>query len=62
MNTTKVGIPRALFIISITLFGKLLKSWSGNCVVGSYNKTIMDEGSKTCIDEACLPIKIFTDM
>jgi len=61
MNTTKVGIPRALFYYQYYPIWKTFFEELGVEIVLSDHttKSIMDDGSKTCIDEACLPIKIF---
>jgi len=61
MNTTKVGIPRALFYYQYYPLWKTFFEELGAEIVLSdrTTKSIMDEGSKTCVDEACLPIKIF---
>lgn len=57
----KVGIPKGLLYYKYypfleTFFGEL-----GAEIVTSVNtnKVILDEGVKYCVDEACLPIKIF---
>jgi len=53
--------PKLCFIITIFLCGRLFFEELGAEVVvsGNTTKRTMDEGSKTCVDEACLPIKIF---
>ncbi|MDW5299873.1 MAG: acyl-CoA dehydratase activase-related protein [Sedimentibacter sp.] len=57
----KVGIPKGLLYnkyhpFLITFFGEL-----GAEIITSAdtNKDILDEGVKYCVDEACLPVKIF---
>jgi predicted nucleotide-binding protein (sugar kinase/HSP70/actin superfamily) len=61
MNTTKVGIPRALFYYQYyPLWKTFFEELGAEIVLSDYTtKSIMDEGSKTCVDEACLPIKVF---
>jgi predicted nucleotide-binding protein (sugar kinase/HSP70/actin superfamily) len=57
----KVGIPRALFYYQyFPLWKTFFEELGAEIVVsGNTTKKIMDEGSKTCVDEACLPVKIF---
>jgi len=57
----KVGIPRALFYYQyFPLWNTFFEELGAEVVVsGNTTKKIMDEGAKTCVDEACLPIKIF---
>lgn len=59
--SARIGIPRSLFyykFISLweTFFGEL----GAEVVVSDpTNKRILDDGVKACVDEACLPIKLF---
>ncbi|OPZ89776.1 MAG: 2-hydroxyglutaryl-CoA dehydratase, D-component [Firmicutes bacterium ADurb.Bin419] len=57
----KVGIPRALFYYQyFPLWNTFFEELGAEVVVsGNTSKKIIDNGSKTCVDEACLPIKIF---
>lgn len=57
----KVGIPRALFYYYyFPLWKTFLEELGAEIVVsGNTTKKIIDDGSKTCVDEACLPIKVF---
>ncbi|MFZ5989253.1 MAG: acyl-CoA dehydratase activase-related protein [Bacillota bacterium] len=57
----KVGIPRALFYYQYYPMWKTFFEELGAEVVLSDNTTkkIMDDGVKSSVDEACLPIKIF---
>ncbi|MGI6669011.1 MAG: acyl-CoA dehydratase activase-related protein [Acetivibrionales bacterium] len=57
----KIGIPRSLFYYKFMPFWEVFFTELGNVVVvsGPTNKQILDNGVKACIDEACLPIKVF---
>ena len=57
----KVGIPRALFFYNyFPLWNTFFEELGAEVVVsGNTTKKIIDDGSKTCVDEACLPIKVF---
>ncbi len=57
----RVGIPKALFYYYyFPLWKTFFEELGAEVVVsGNTTKRTMDEGSKTCVDEACLPIKIF---
>lgn len=57
----KVGIPRALFYYQyFPLWNTFFEELGAEVVVsGNTSKKTIDNGSKTCVDEACLPIKIF---
>lgn len=57
----KVGIPRALFYYQyFPLWRTFFEELGAEIVVsGNTTKRIIDDGSKTCVDEACLPLKIF---
>ena len=57
----KVGIPRSLFYYRFAPFWESFFPALGAEVVISdrTNKRILDDGVKSCVDEACLPIKLF---
>ncbi|MEA5094334.1 MAG: acyl-CoA dehydratase activase-related protein [Sedimentibacter saalensis] len=57
----KVGIPKGLLYCKYNDFLTVFFSELGAEVVTSEdtNKEILDEGVKYCVDEACLPVKIF---
>lgn len=57
----KVGMPRALFFYEYYPFWKTFFEELGAKVIISERttKTILDEGVRVCIDEACLPVKVF---
>lgn len=57
----RVGIPRALFYYKhYILWETFFKELDVEVIVSEHtNKEILDNGVKTCIDEACLPIKTF---
>lgn len=57
----KVGIPRSLFYYKFAVFWESFFPALGAEVVVSdqTNKRILDDGVKFCVDEACLPIKLF---
>ncbi len=57
----KVGIPRSLFYYKFAVFWESFFPALGADVVVSdqTNKRILDDGVKFCVDEACLPIKLF---
>lgn len=57
----KVGIPNGLLNYKYSAFLEKFFSELGADIVRSpdTNKTILDEGVKNCVNEACLPIKIF---
>ncbi len=57
----KVGIPRALFYYQyFPLWNTFFEELGAEVVVsGNTSKKIIDNGAKTCVDEACLPIKVF---
>lgn len=59
--TVKVGIPRGLFYYRYYPLWKTFLTELGAEVIVSdcTNKRILDNGVKTCVDEACLPVKIF---
>lgn len=57
----KVGIPKGLLNYKYSIFLEKFFSELGADIVTSpnTNKAILDEGVKHCVNEACLPIKIF---
>lgn len=57
----KIGFPKGLLYCDYSPFFSTFFTELGCSVVSSpdTNKTILDLGVKHCIDEACLPIKIF---
>jgi predicted nucleotide-binding protein (sugar kinase/HSP70/actin superfamily) len=57
----KVGIPKGLLYYKYHPFLQTFFSELGAEIITSTdtNKRVLDEGVKYCVDEACLPIKIF---
>ncbi len=57
----KLGIPRSLFYYRFYYLWETFFSELGVEVIVSdtTNKRILDDGVKACVDEACLPIKLF---
>jgi len=57
----RIGIPKALFYYQFYPFWKNLFEQLGYKVVlsSSTNKEILKRGIELCVDDACLPIKIF---
>ena len=57
----KIGIPRSLFYFRFIPLWKTFFNFLGAEVVVSEatNKRILEEGVKACVDEACLPVKLF---
>lgn len=57
----KVGIPKGLLYCKYHPFIETFFTELGSEIICSpdTNKEILDEGVKFCVDEACLPIKIF---
>ncbi len=57
----KIGIPRSLYYYKFAAFWESFFPALGAEVVVSdrTNKRILDDGVKSCVDEACLPIKLF---
>lgn len=57
----KIGIPRALLYYYYFPLWKTFYEELGYEIILSpkTNKSILDLGVKTCVDEACLPIKVF---
>lgn len=56
-----VGIPRGLFFYEYFPLWKVFFEELGvEAVVSDHtSKTILDAGCKSCVDEACLPVKVF---
>ena len=61
MLVKKVGIPRGLFYYKyFPLWKTFLEELGAEIVVSDYtSKKILDVGVKTCVDEICLPMKIY---
>jgi len=57
----KVGIPRGLFYYRyFPLWKTFLEELGAEITVSdATNKKILDDGVKSCVDEACLPVKLF---
>jgi len=57
----KVGIPRGLFYYQyFPLWKTFLEELGAEIILSDYsNKRILDNGVKNCVDEACLPVKLF---
>ena len=57
----KVGIPRGLFYFKYYPLWRTFFEELGAEIVVSDNTTkkILDDGVKSCVDEACLPVKLF---
>lgn len=57
----RVGIPRALFYYQYyPLWKTFFEELNAKVVLSDYSTNkIMDEGTKSCVAEACLPVKIF---
>lgn len=57
----KVGIPRSLFYYKYyPLWKTFLEELGAEITVSdATNKRILDSGVKACVDEACLPVKLF---
>lgn len=57
----KVGIPRALFYYRYhALYKTFFEELGAEIVVSEpTNRTILDAGVKNCVNEACLPVKLF---
>ncbi|MTI79368.1 MAG: hypothetical protein FH758_00590 [Firmicutes bacterium] len=58
--TTKVGIPRALlYYYYYPMWKDFFQTLGCEVVVSDKtNKSILSDGSKNCVDEACLPVKL----
>ncbi|RCX17937.1 putative nucleotide-binding protein (sugar kinase/HSP70/actin superfamily) [Anaerobacterium chartisolvens] len=57
----KVGIPRGLFYYQFyPLWKKFFEELGAEIVVSdNTTKKILDDGTKSCVDQACLPVKLF---
>lgn len=57
----KIGIPAGLLYFSYAPMWKTFFEDLGSEVVvsGNTNKKILDDGVRSCVDEACLPVKIY---
>ena len=57
----KIGIPRSLFYYKfIPLWKAFFTELGAEVIISDHtNKRILDDGIKACVDEACLPVKIF---
>ena len=57
----KVGIPRGLFYYQFyPLWRSFFEELGAEIVVSDHtSRKILDDGVKKCVDEACLPVKIF---
>ena len=57
----KIGIPRGLlYSIYLPLWKTFLEELGHKVVLSSHtDQTILNNGVKTCVDDACLPVKIF---
>ncbi|MCX8128483.1 MAG: acyl-CoA dehydratase activase-related protein [Clostridia bacterium] len=57
----KVGIPRGLFYYQYyPLWKAFLEELGAEIIVSDQTtKKILDDGVKSCVDEACLPVKVF---
>jgi predicted nucleotide-binding protein (sugar kinase/HSP70/actin superfamily) len=57
----KVGIPRGLFYYQyFPLWKTFFEELGAEIIIsGQTSKRILDEGVKTCVDEACLPVKVY---
>ena len=57
----KIGIPRSLFYFKfITLWETFFNHIGAEVIVSDpTNKRILEDGVKACVDEACIPIKLF---
>ncbi len=61
ISNLTVGIPKGLLYFNHHIFTENFFSELGLNVVVSpdTNKQILDEGVKSCVDDACLPVKVF---
>ena len=57
----KIGIPRSLFYYQYyPLWKTFFEELGAEIVVSDYTtKNILDDGVKSCVDEACMPVKLF---
>ncbi len=61
MNKT-IGIPRGMFYYDYyILWEEFFKNLNTKVVISppKTNKDILNRGISTCVDEACLPVKVF---
>ena len=58
---TKIGIPRGMFYYDYyLLWEEFFKNLGGEVIVSpKTNKDILNQGISTCVDEACLAVKVF---
>ena len=56
-----IGIPRGMFYFDYyILWEEFFKNLNGEILISpNTNKEILDRGISTCVDEACLPVKVF---
>ena len=61
INVEKIGIPRSLFYYQYyPLWKVFFEELGAEIVVSDYTtKHILDDGVKSCVDEACMPVKLF---
>lgn len=59
--SVKIGVPRGMYFYKYYPFTKTFLTELGAEIIPSpqTNKEILDIGSKYCIDDACLPVKIY---
>lgn len=59
--SVKIGVPRGMYFYKYYPFTKAFLTELGAEVVPSpqTNKEILDMGSRYCIDDACLPVKVY---
>jgi predicted nucleotide-binding protein (sugar kinase/HSP70/actin superfamily) len=59
--SVKIGVPRGMYFYKFYPFTKRFLTELGTEVVPSppTNKEILDMGSRYCIDDACLPVKVY---
>jgi predicted nucleotide-binding protein (sugar kinase/HSP70/actin superfamily) len=57
----KIGIPRSLFYYRLfPLWESFFEELGAELVVSDItSRKILDDGVKSCVDEACLPVKLF---
>ncbi len=57
----KIGIPRGMFYYKFNRFWETFFTELGAEIIVSEltNKRILNDGVKACVDEACLPVKLF---
>jgi len=57
----RIGVPEALLFYRYEPFARaFFDSLKADVVYsGPSNRTVLDEGIRSCVDEACLPIKVF---